>query len=526
MGKIIKGRQMRPLKEKCRLQCATKLNEDRRAEIFEEYWGLNDFDKRVAYIANHVIVKEKKVARGSQVKNRTCTLQYELEQNNRRVIVCKPCFLATLDENDGFTSRALANKRESYSGVTRSDKRGKMPSAKKTPQPVIDKIHEHIASFPKYKSHYARSRTDKEYLGSDLSVSQMFKLYQERGYPKTSLSVYFREFQKTGLKFKPPPLDTCNKCDAFNQSLKQCKTNDEKEAVIKERDVHQKKAQDAYDAKKADKLQSKMDNTKQVITFDLEQVLPCPQLSSGETFYKRQLSIYNLTVYNCSTKIGTNYMWSEVVAGRGANEIASCITRYIKEEIAEPVTHLTMYSDSCSGQNKNSHIHAQIEKKKRKATVELHHPHDWYNFIRSVPYNNASLLVREMHQKHFRDFASLLQVKKDGPLVMRDKNTDGDLFRFAPVRWFQFRKECPTTVHYKTDLLPSDLPCLKLNFRRRGKIGNKSLAPKRCYNNQLPISLAKKNDLIALLPQINPVRPLGYTITATRIFFDYRRAIA
>ncbi|KAK3931053.1 Proline--tRNA ligase [Frankliniella fusca] len=540
-GKVIAGREMKPLSA-CRMKCATKLNEEGRIEIFNEYWALNDFNLRVTYIANHVFQMEKKTSRkrveGSS-RNRSCTLKYELEQDNTRIQVCKKCFLDTLSENDGFVKRALLNKNKSYSGVTRSDQRGQKSSSKKCAQSVVDCINNHISSFPKYVSHYGRSQSNKQYLGADLSLNQMYRLYLENdNNPKVSRSTYLREFNKTGLKFKPPAVDTCNKCDSLKQALKHC-TNEEEKALLEEqRRTHQQKSEAAYAAKKADKDLAKGDPSKQVLMFDLEQVLPCPLLSSGETFYKRQLSVYNLTVYNCSTKMGTNYMWSEVDAGRGANEIASCITRYLNEEVKEPVTHITMYSDTCSGQNKNSHmcaaliatvknhpslkvidhkflvpghtymecdqVHAQIEKKKKKTTLELHHPRDWYNFIRTVPYNNSHLLVREMKQEHFLNFASLLQMKNNGPLVMRAKDEDGEPFLFSSVQWFRYRRENSTTVLFKKDL-QTETSFKNLNFRRRGKMGNDALKPEVCHRQMLPISVNKKNDLLSLLPQINPV---------------------
>ncbi|KAK3931979.1 5-methyltetrahydropteroyltriglutamate--homocysteine methyltransferase 2 [Frankliniella fusca] len=197
-----------------------------------------------------------------------------------------------------------------------------------------------------------------------------------------------------------------------------------------------------------------------------------------------------------------------------------------------------MYSDSCSGQNKNSHmcaslisavndhpsletidhkflvpghtfmecdqIHAQIEKKKKKVTSEIHHSDSWFNFVRTVPYKKTHLLVREMKQEHFFDYASLLQQKKNGPLVMRDKNSNGEPFLFSPVQWFRFQKETPTTVLYKVDL-GKDSAFKELNFRRRGKLGKQVLQPKQCYEQKLPISVLKKNDLLSLLPQINPI---------------------
>ncbi|KAE8746712.1 hypothetical protein FOCC_FOCC006575 [Frankliniella occidentalis] len=518
-GKVVRSRELQPL-TMCRMKCIERLIEEGRKEIFKEYWALNDFDKRVNYIVNHVFEDPKKTSRPrTGTRNRTCTLRYELEQNNCRVVVCKKCFLATLDENDGFVARALDNKKKSYSGVTAPDRRGRKPSARKTVQNVLESIRSHIDSFPHYESHYGRSQSEKKYLGADLSVSSMYSLYVKENRPKTSLSVYYREFKSTGLKFKPPAVDTCGKCDAYQQRLKHC-TAEEKPAIQGELEAHHIKAQDAYAVKKADKEEAKEDPTKQVICFDLEQVLPCPLLSSGETFYKRQLSVYNLTVYNCSMQTGTNYMWSEIEAGRGANEISSCVVRYLKEEVAPPVTQVTMYSDTCSGQNKNSHmcaalisavkdhpsleivdhkflvpghtfmecdqIHANIEKKKKKATVEIHHPNSWYDFIKTVPYKKSNLLVREMKQEHFFDFAALLQQKKDGPLVMREKNCDGDQFLFSPVQWFRFQKELPTTVLYKLDLA-KDSAFKQLNFRRRGKLGKQVLQPKQCYEQSLPI---------------------------------------
>lgn len=45
-------------------------------------------------------------------------------------------------------------------------------------------------------------------------------------------------------------------------------------------------------------------------------------------------------------------MWSEVTAGRGADEICSCLKQYISS-LPPNVKTLTCFSDSCFGQNKN-----------------------------------------------------------------------------------------------------------------------------------------------------------------------------
>lgn len=47
------------------------------------------------------------------------------------------------------------------------------------------------------------------------------------------------------------------------------------------------------------------------------------------------------------------YVWSENVAGRGAQDIASCIRKHLLNYLPDPIEHLTLYSDSCRGQNRN-----------------------------------------------------------------------------------------------------------------------------------------------------------------------------
>lgn len=46
------------------------------------------------------------------------------------------------------------------------------------------------------------------------------------------------------------------------------------------------------------------------------------------------------------------YLWSEDTASRGPEEIASCLLHYL-EKLPPTVTEVVLYSDSCSGQNRN-----------------------------------------------------------------------------------------------------------------------------------------------------------------------------
>ena len=91
------------------------------------------------------------------------------------------------------------------------------------------------------------------------------------------------------------------------------------------------------------------------MAFDLEQVIFLPKSNRSEIFYKRRLSNYNFTLYNLESKEAWAFVWHECIAGRGANEIASCIQQYLQHlEEDHRIQTIDMYCDGCSGQNKNS----------------------------------------------------------------------------------------------------------------------------------------------------------------------------
>ena len=92
-----------------------------------------------------------------------------------------------------------------------------------------------------------------------------------------------------------------------------------------------------------------------VITFDLEQTLPTPKLSTGPAFYKRKLWTYNFNIHDCKQNVGHCFTWDESVAGRGSEEIGSCIKFYF-ESLNIRGNTLVAISDNCGGQNKNWNI--------------------------------------------------------------------------------------------------------------------------------------------------------------------------
>jgi len=68
----------------------------------------------------------------------------------------------------------------------------------------------------------------------------------------------------------------------------------------------------------------------------------------------RVLSYEKLSSVNQSIILyNVNRDWPEVAAQKGANEIASCLMDYIQIRAAHGTKIFELFSDNCSGQNRN-----------------------------------------------------------------------------------------------------------------------------------------------------------------------------
>ena len=114
--------------------------------------------------------------------------------------------------------------------------------------------------------------------------------------------------------------------------------------------IHQKNR--AREENEKDKQAAKENPGVHTVTFDLEAVLTTPCTLVSQLYYMRKLNVYNLSIYSLSDSKGYAYVWDEVNGRRGANEIATCLYKYLMN-LPNTKTHVILYSDSCRGQNKN-----------------------------------------------------------------------------------------------------------------------------------------------------------------------------
>lgn len=76
-----------------------------------------------------------------------------------------------------------------------------------------------------------------------------------------------------------------------------------------------------------------------IFTMDCEKSQPLPKLSIGAAYFKRQANIANFTVVEGGSKVQlskhnvTSFIWPEMVARKGVNEIASSIFHVLKKKL-------------------------------------------------------------------------------------------------------------------------------------------------------------------------------------------------
>lgn len=278
---------------------------------------------------------------------------------------------------------------------------------------------------------------------------------------------------KFNLRFHRRKIDTCKKCDKLDNLIKS-KTGNDQLVLQSEKQEHLEMVR-KYKIQFSETVKdAKMANSKtEVRTFDLQRALEIPYISTSKAYYKRQLWVYNLCVYDEVRGRAYMYVWPESTASRGSEEIASCLFRHFYETIPDETESNILHSDSCPGQNKNiimsmmlkyflhlwphnslKHIEqrffvighsynscdrcfALIEKQKR-LTEEIFVPIHWINLIGRAKKNDPKFVVNEMQMENFLSWKNLKSL-----IINRKKSTESH-----QISWLNFQ----TIIYDRNDL--------------------------------------------------------------------------
>ncbi|XP_071477828.1 uncharacterized protein [Diadema antillarum] len=190
------------------------------------------------------------------------------------------------------------------------------------------------------------------------------------------------------------------------------------------------------------------------------------------------------------------------------------------QALPDTVTHVTLYSDCCGGQNRNkfvsaalmyvvrtSHIkvidqkylesghtqmecdsvHSAIERTKRK--VAVYHPNQWSTVV-TMSRQKKPYEVKQMSHEEFFDLKGL--ASEILPNTQRD--VEGNKVQWMKLKHLRYEKASPLTIKFRYSF-DDDFSELKVSAScRRMKVPKLEML----YKDMLKISSAKKSDLINL----------------------------
>ena len=276
--------------------------------------------------------------------------------------------------------------------------------------------------------------------------------------------------------------------------------------------------------KETDKAKAKCDKSIYAATFDLEAVLTTPCGTVSQLYYSRKLCSYNLSVYNLADKRGTCYVWDETEGARGSSEIGTCIITHLKS-LPPTVKHVVLYSDSCSGQNRNKYIasallqivrdspiinvieqkfletgHTQMECDSMHSAIEhakkatkIFVPSQWDTVIHMARYSKPYIVV-PMKYYAFYDLRKVDFVQSfNFQLDMK-----GQKISWLKIKMLKVEKAKPDEIQIKYSY--EDEEGHTLSLKRKGKRGRPCTSKcfVRKYTEKLVVSTDKKRDLVAL----------------------------
>ncbi|PSN52493.1 hypothetical protein C0J52_11211 [Blattella germanica] len=460
---------------KCTRQCFELVPQETRSKILAQFNLLKSHDDQNIYLCGLIsVLPINRPSKSEAAKHHGATYKYKVrgpvaEENDNETIrefdVCRKAFMAI----HGISKKKIEYlvKKLQITGCAPSDMRGKHGNHQhKLSVETVSIIRQHINSFKGRKSHYSLNDSSKTYLPEEMNITKMLQMFKCK-YPdvKVSYETYRDIFSKDfNIAFGYPRTDTCGECDEYiakrkslEAEIKMKSSQEEIQSLSCEinklelnNTVHKKKAEAFYSRKRRAKQKAKQSNEYEAICFDYGKNLSVPNISSNEVYYKRQLSVYAFNVHVLSNADSVFYVYPEHEGKKGSDDVCSLLHHFIYNYLSSDVKHLSLFCDSCGGQQKNFTFFrfiynlVNVEKKLESITVTFpirgHSylendknmglvnskstaivPKDWASIIRNSRQNPSSFNVVEVDHSMFKCWTKFLDTKyvKKSPFPSR-----------------------------------------------------------------------------------------------------------
>lgn len=519
--KVIPARALKPsCGEKCTMKCSSKIDGDTRQSIFSKYWGLGDITLQRNFISSCTKTIVPAFRFSGKEKPRNFNNAFYFNVNNVDIRVCKNFFMATLDVNDRVIRTVLSKK---ALGFVEIDKRGKHGKHRKVDESIKQSVRDHINTIPRIESHYIRKNSSREFIDGGKCIADLYTDYKkqcsEEGRPAVHYEMYSKIFnEEFNISFFVPKKDRCELCVSYENA-----DGSGKEKLYEKYTSH-------LEEKNLSRLEKDIDKSKVsadyiVAVYDLQAVLQTPKGEVSVFYYKSKLNSFNFTISELGSDHTECFLWHEGEANRGADEIGSCVLRFIDKILSGyngSGIEFVFYSDNCCGQQKNrfvfsmyifallkypkiksithkylitghtqnegDSVHSTIEKaiKKNLKSGPIYVPSQYALIIRNAKKKGKPYVVNEMS---YLDFNSMKTLAEEIGFSAKNLKT-------SEIKVFKVIQEEPTRVLYKHSYKDDGFKELDIT-RKKNTLQNISL--KKAYKSRPKIKENKKLDLLSLV---------------------------
>lgn len=222
------------------------------------------------------------------------------------------------------------------------------------------------------------------------------------------------------------------------------------------------------------------------------------------------------------------YVWSENIAGRGGQEIASCMRKHLANYIPANTKRVILYSDCCGGQNRNIKItlllkhflaNSSIElleenfflsghsynscdrnfgliEKERKLHETVSTPDEWIKIIKETKKNPPIFEVTRMQSS---DFFSSNELQK--LIVNRKVDVEKEKINWMKIRTIKLDKKNPFFLY----ILHDDGILHEVSIEKKNTTAEqfKDVKLSHLYPNGRTITNKKYEDLMQLVKYID-----------------------
>ncbi|CAG9765894.1 unnamed protein product [Ceutorhynchus assimilis] len=461
-GKLVHPKEFVEYICPCSMECHQKVSIEERRQFFDHYWNLGDYNVQTTYLST--CVREEKKKRAHTAARNPEKRQFSRQYFINKHLVCRNMFVKTLQISTKRINTSLCKIRK----LSTLDCRGVAGGHNKISDEQKNSVISHINKFPRYKSHYCRMKKDKqEYLTEGTTLTVMYKLYKDENVNNPSKSLR-----------KIPAISA-----TLYIKIKNLPAGEEKDKISMEHSVHLAEAEKARSKMNSDIEKAINNNEIETLTFDMEKTLPLPRISTNIIFYKRQLWLYNCGIFAGKETKSTFNLWLEGQAGRGAQEVGSCLLLYIANNISKTVKNLILWSDSCGGQNRNIKmvllLKCALEVSTHLESIELrflvsghsflpndsdfgdvecvlkrqtkmYSPEDYIQVMKSCRRQHPIEIV-SMEKKNF---VSTKMLEKE--IINRKKSCVEEKINWLKIKEIKILKESPYSIFIKTNYEDSD----------------------------------------------------------------------